>query len=148
AARHALPDDPGDPRGWAAGWGPAGRAHRRRCPARRMRPLCRRGAGGMTALRWFVPLLGVIAAGCAQLEPFATVPEPKPATVSETGTRVGICYDPVWSKTPKVAAAAQAECGVNTTPERVATDYKIMVCPVLLPARDTFVCTPNKAPAK
>jgi hypothetical protein len=102
----------------------------------------------MTTLRRFLPLLGVIAAGCTQLEPYATVPEPKPASVTEAGTRIGICYDPLLSKTPKVVAAAQAECNANTRPEKVATDYQIQACPVLLPARDTFVCTPNKAPAK
>jgi hypothetical protein len=84
------------------------------------------------------------AAGCAQFQPYATAPTPKPPTVAETGTRVAMCYNPLLDSMPKVQEAAQKECGANTTAARVDADYMLQQCPTLLPAHATFLCTPNK----
>jgi hypothetical protein len=94
------------------------------------------------AKRALALLLSMLAAGCSQLAPFVTLSEGAPG-VNDPRRRVAICYNALMSTaTPeKLAAAAQAECGADATAERIDTDYQMMVCPVLLPARATFACT-------
>jgi len=43
-----------------------------------------------------------------------------------------------------VQAAAQQECTANTLAMAVDTDWHLQYCPLLLPARATFICTPKK----
>ena len=97
----------------------------------------------MRAHRILVPLLGAAAVGCTQLQPFAAVPAPKPKGAVEAGTRVAICYNPMWDSTAKVREAAQAECDANATPSKIDTDYLLDLCPTLMPAHATFVCAPK-----
>ena len=42
----------------------------------------------------------------------------------------------------QVQAEAQQECSANTIAEPVDTDWYLQACPLLLPARATFVCAP------
>jgi hypothetical protein len=92
-----------------------------------------------------VPVVTVIAlTGCSALEPYPTYPpEARPGEV-DGGPRVAICYDTLVSTLDQVQAAAQQECAPNTQATSVRTDWYLQYCPLLLPARATFVCTPNK----
>jgi hypothetical protein len=83
-------------------------------------------------------------AGCTALDPYPTYPQQPAAGVKDAGPRVAICYD--WLATSKdaVKKAAQDECGANTLAARIDTDWKLDYCPLLLPARATFVCKPKK----
>ena len=99
----------------------------------------------MKAAAW-VALLAAAAgiSACSALDPYPTYPQPAAAGVEDAGTRVAICYDAVVSSRTAIQKAAQDECGPNTLPMRVDTDYKLDYCPLLLPGRATFVCTPKK----
>jgi hypothetical protein len=83
-------------------------------------------------------------AGCSALEPYPTEPQVPRAGVNDGGPRVAICYDMVASSRETVQKAAQGECAPNTVAARVDTDWKLDYCPLLLPARATFVCKPAK----
>ena len=58
--------------------------------------------------------------------------------------RVAICYDTFASTLDEVQAAAQEECPSNTTATYFDTDWYLQYCPLLLPARATYMCTPKK----
>ena len=92
-----------------------------------------------------VPVVAVIAlTGCSALDPYPTYPpQARPGEV-DGGPRVAICYDTLVSTLDQVQAAAQQECAPNTQAAPVRTDWYLQYCPLLLPARATFVCTPNK----
>jgi len=91
--------------------------------------------------------LGLLASGflaaCGALDPFPTIPhnaEPgQPA-----GQRVAICYDRLASTLVEVRQQAQHECPANTTAAPLQTDWIMQNCPILLPARATFVCTAKR----
>lgn len=83
-------------------------------------------------------------AGCSALAPYPTYPQQPQAGVKDAGPRVAICYDSLVSSKDEVQKVAQGECEPNTTAARVDTDAKLDYCPVLLPARATFVCSPKK----
>jgi hypothetical protein len=79
--------------------------------------------------------------GCSALDPYPTRPiDASPG--EEPGPRVGICYDTLVSSLEQVQAAAQQECSPNTQATPVHTDWYLTFCPLLLPARATFVCSP------
>jgi len=84
-------------------------------------------------------------AACSALDPYSTYPQQPTAGTKDPGPRVAICYDMLASSKDTVQKAAQDECGPNTLPSRVDTDWKQLdYCPLLLPARATFVCRPKK----
>jgi hypothetical protein len=83
-------------------------------------------------------------AGCSAFDPYPTSPQPAAGGVKDAGPRVAICYDSVVSSSAAVQKAAQDECAPNTLAARVQTDWKLDYCPLLLPARATFVCKPKK----
>ena len=92
-------------------------------------------------------VLLVAAAGlaaCSAFTPYPTEPQPAPAGVKDAGTRVAICYDGLVSSRAEVQKAAQDECTPDTRAMRIDTDWKLDYCPLLLPARATFVCAPKK----
>jgi hypothetical protein len=92
-------------------------------------------------------VLVVAAAGltaCSAFNPYPTYPHPAAAGVKDAGTRVAICYDLMVSSRAEVQKAAQDECAPDTRATRVDTDWKLDYCPLLLPARATFVCAPKK----
>jgi hypothetical protein len=88
-------------------------------------------------------LAAAVLGGCGALDPYATL-----ARTAEpgqpTGQRVGICYNSIRSTLAQVQQEAQRECVANTLAEPVDTDWHMQMCPLLLPARATFVCTAKK----
>jgi len=90
-----------------------------------------------------IPLLAALA-GCSALEPYATYPRAARPGEDTALTRVAICYDTFVSTLDEVEAAAQQECPSNTTARYSTTDWYLQYCPLLLPARATYLCTPKK----
>jgi hypothetical protein len=92
-----------------------------------------------------VPVAAVIAlTGCSALEPYPAFPAEARPGEADGGPRVAICYDTLVSSLDQVQAAAQQECAPNTQATPVRTDWYLQYCPLLLPARATFVCTAGK----
>ena len=83
-------------------------------------------------------------AACSALAPYATTPAAPDPRVADAGPRVAICYNTLHSTLQKVQEEAQSECGTDTVAEPVETDWHLVHCPMLLPARGTFVCAPKK----
>lgn len=82
-------------------------------------------------------------AGCSALDPYPTVPRAMPPG-SPAGQRVAICYNTLTTTLAEVQATAQQECSAGTQAEPAETDWYLQNCPLLLPARATFACTPKK----
>ena len=81
--------------------------------------------------------------GCSALDPYPTRPiDAGPG--EDPGPRVAICYDTLVSSLDQVQAVAQQECSPNTQATPVRTDWYLTYCPLLLPARATFACSPKK----
>jgi len=82
--------------------------------------------------------------GCSALDPYATAaPSPRPGEADQ-GPRVAVCYDTLVSTLDQVQTVAQQECEPNTLATPVRTDWYLQYCPLLLPARATFACSPKK----
>lgn len=91
-----------------------------------------------------VALLGlVLFTACSALDPYATSPRKSPAG-APPGQRVAICYNGMETALAEVQRQAQGECPANTVAEPESTDYYLMQCPMLLPARGTFLCRATK----
>ena len=94
------------------------------------------------------PLVRIAAAlaltGCSALDPYPTFPAAARTGEVDPGPRVAICYDTLVSTLDQVQATAQQECTPNTQATLVRTDWYLQYCPLLLPARATFTCSPNK----
>jgi hypothetical protein len=83
--------------------------------------------------------------GCGAINPYPTAPAAREAKApSDAGPRVEICYNTLRSTLDQVRASAQAECAANTVATPVETDWYLQTCPLLLPARATFICAPQK----
>jgi hypothetical protein len=97
-----------------------------------------------TALRASALLSAASLAGCGgAFTPYATLPSV--ATAGQpAGTRVAICYNGIETSHDAAQEAAQKECPAGTRAERVDKDYYLQFCPLLLPARATFACVPDK----
>ena len=77
--------------------------------------------------------------GCGAIDPYPTVPRvAQPG--QPPGQRVAICYNTMKSSLAQVQTEAQQECAANTLAAPVDTDWHMHNCPLLLPARATFVC--------
>jgi hypothetical protein len=97
----------------------------------------------MTKTAVTVLLLAVLA-GCSELEPYATDPQsPRPGEDTAL-TRVAVCYDTLVSSLEQVQAAAQQECAADTVASYSSTDWYLQYCPLLLPARATYMCAPKR----
>jgi len=94
--------------------------------------------------RFLAVVAGVSSAGCSALDPYPTFPAAALPGESGTGERVAICYDTLISSLDQVQSAAQQECAPNTQATPVRTDWYMQYCPLLLPARATFVCSASK----
>jgi hypothetical protein len=81
--------------------------------------------------------------GCSALDPYPAQPR-APQAGALPGPRVGICYNTLTTSLAQVEAEAQQECAANTLAEPVGTDWYLQTCPLLLPARATFVCRAKK----
>jgi hypothetical protein len=90
-----------------------------------------------------IPLIAVLA-GCSALEPYATYPVAARPGEDAALTRVAICYDTFVSSLDQVQAAAQQECAADTVATYSTTDWYLQFCPLLLPTRATYMCTPKK----
>jgi hypothetical protein len=97
------------------------------------------GARRLAAPFFVIALL----AGCSDFEAFSTVPEAA-APGQPTGKRVAICYNGMAQSRADIEKAAQLQCGPRTRATSVATDWWMQDCPLLLPGRASFVCTPQK----
>jgi hypothetical protein len=86
-------------------------------------------------------LLTTSLGGCGALDPYPTVARATQAG-QPAGPRVAICYNTMKSTLAQVQSEAQQECAANAVAEAVDTDWYMQNCPLLLPARATFVCTP------
>jgi hypothetical protein len=90
-------------------------------------------------------LLAIAAlAGCSQLQPYATYPRAARAGEVDAGARVAVCRDPLVSSLDDAQRVAQEECAADTTAIYSSTDLYLQNCPLLLPARATYVCTPKQ----
>ena len=91
-------------------------------------------------------VVGAVAAlaGCSALQPYATYPRAARPGEVDAGPRVAICYDTFVSSLDEVQKTAQEECAANTVATYSSTDWYLQFCPLLLPARATFVCAPKK----
>ena len=89
-------------------------------------------------------LLLAVLAGCSALEPYATFPRSARPGEDTSLTRVAICYDTFVSSLEQVQAAAQQECAADTVATYSSTDWYLQFCPLLLPARAIYMCTPTK----
>jgi len=82
-------------------------------------------------------------AGVGALDPYPTPPlAPGPGAVP--GQRVAICYNTLTTTLAETQAQAQQECPADTIAEPADTDWYLQYCPLLLPARATFVCRAKK----
>jgi len=99
----------------------------------------------MTVSRLLVVLVAGLACGCSAFTPFLSVPTSPIAGAPDPRQRVGMCFNP-WKTSPEeLQQAAQTECLGNTVAERVGgVDYWLDACPVAVPGRATFACTPKK----
>ena len=99
----------------------------------------------MTVLRLLVVLTAGLVCGCNAFTPFSTAPASPAKGVTDTRQRVGICVNPLKASLQQVQQTAQAECIGKTVAERVTgDDYWLDVCPLAVPDRVTFACTPSK----
>ena len=89
----------------------------------------------------FSLLLLTSLGGCGAIDPYPTVPRAAQPG-QPPGQRVAICYNTAKSTLVQVQTEAQQECAANTLAEPVDTDWYMQNCPLLLPARATFVCAP------
>lgn len=90
-------------------------------------------------------LLVAVLAGCNMVAPYSTFPLAREAKEpADAGPRVAICYNGLHSSLDDVRKDAQGECSTGTIATPIDTDYHLQGCPLLLPARATFVCTPQK----
>jgi len=85
-----------------------------------------------------------LLAGCSALEPYPVYPRAAGTGEVDAGPRVAICYDTLVSSLDEVERAAQEECAPETAAIYSSTDWYLQYCPLLLPARATFVCAPKK----
>jgi hypothetical protein len=74
-----------------------------------------------------------VLAGCSGLAPYPTYPR-----------MAGPGEDTLVSTLDEVQVAAQQECPSDTAATPFDTDWRLQYCPLLLPARATFVCAAKK----
>jgi hypothetical protein len=86
---------------------------------------------------------GIALTGCSALQPYPTFPAAAGPGEADAGSRVAVCYDTLVSTLDEVQSAAQQECASNTQATPARTDWHMQYCPLLLPARATFICTPQ-----
>jgi hypothetical protein len=99
----------------------------------------------VTALRVLVVLAAGLACGCSALTPFPSVPTSPAVGVTDPRQRVGICFNTLKTSPEELQRVAQAECLGDSVAERVGgTDYWLDFCPLAVPGRATFACTPKK----
>ena len=92
-----------------------------------------------------IPVAATMAlTGCSALAPYPTYPRMAGPGEEATVPRVAICYNTLVSTLDEVKSAAQQECPSDTAATPSDTDWYLQFCPLLLPARATFVCANKK----
>ena len=91
----------------------------------------------------FLVTLAVMFTGCGALDPYPAPPRAAQPG-APPGPRVAICYNTLATSLAQVQSEAQQECSPNTVAEPVDTDWYLHACPLLLPARASFVCAAKK----
>jgi hypothetical protein len=94
-------------------------------------------------IRWCCLLVLVAAtAGCSGFTPFPVAPRGLELGEKNPGTRVAICYNGLKNEPEQVQNLALEQCRSEggTAVERISTDYRMDDCPLVTPARATFVC--------
>jgi hypothetical protein len=97
------------------------------------------------------PLLLLALAQCrGDLSPFETTPvtldkaQVKAISIGDAApTTIGVCYNSFAATAAEVRAIAATACGADTVPRPVERDFQLSTCPLLQPARATFVCLPK-----
>jgi hypothetical protein len=98
-------------------------------------------------IRWCCLLLLVAAvAGCSGFTPFPASPRGLSAHEKNPGTRVAICYNGLKTPPEEVQKLGLEQCQNygGATAERIDTDYRMDDCPLMTPARATFLCKTAK----
>ena len=90
-------------------------------------------------------LVTLAACGSGILPPFETIPPPlskaeKKAAGDKPLPRVAVCYNMFSTSAQAVLALAKESCDPGTTPKPVQRDLTLNNCPILQPARATFIC--------
>ena len=88
--------------------------------------------------------LAATLAGCSGFTPFATSPPALAIGEVAPGKRVAVCYNGLKTPPEKLQEMAQAECLGEGNAQPLDTDYRLDNCPVMTPARATFLCKPGK----
>jgi hypothetical protein len=96
---------------------------------------------GRGTLLWLS--LAAALAGCGMLDPYPTQPRAAQPG-APPGPRVAICYNTLSTTLAEVQKEAQQECAAGTLAEPADTDWYLQNCPLLLPARATFLCRPKR----
>jgi hypothetical protein len=90
-------------------------------------------------------LAATVLAGCSSyVEPFETYALQPSFGTNDPRPRVAICYNGLKTSDDEIRQLAQAQCIGDAVAERIATDYRLDTCPMAVPGRATFVCTPKK----
>jgi hypothetical protein len=96
------------------------------------------------AARLIAALSLALAPGCSAFTPYSTLPQPPPKGVVDPRDRVAICFNKAKTAFDEVAQLAQAECPKGSHADWIDTDYRLDYCPLSLPGRATFACSPIK----
>ena len=91
----------------------------------------------------FLLIGAAMLAACGALDPYPASP-PAAQPGAPAGARVAICYNALTTALAAVQVEAQQECGPHTLARPEETDWYLEHCPLLLPARATFVCRATK----
>lgn|SRR5512136_383547 len=86
-------------------------------------------------------LLASLASCSGWLPPYETVPAKAHRGATNTGTRIGVCYNTLTTTAEQVRVIAMQSCDPGSVPHPVERDLSLDNCPLFQPARATFVCT-------
>jgi hypothetical protein len=108
-----------------------------------MQPKHDRSPARSAARRAPILLIAAALGACSGPQPFQTRPQAAPGgSKAEAGTRVGVCYNAMFSTPESVQATAAEACGPDQSPELVGQDMRL-ACPLLTPTRATYLCKPR-----
>lgn len=83
-------------------------------------------------------------AGCSAVAPYETAPPAPSPGAAVKGPRIAFCYDGFAGGRAAVGARATRACPARTSARYLGTDLRMNHCPLLSPARASFLCAPEK----